>query len=510
MKSISRRALLHHLTGAALASPLLLTRADAEVTPDILKFRPEIEPLVALIERTPREQCAQMAVEQLRRSVSYRQFLAALFLAGIRNVNPRPPGFALHCVFVIHSAHLISLEAPADSRLLPLFYALDNFKTAQDRDAKQTSGDYTMRTLRGPLPAPDRAAAELTSAMEAWDIERAERAVVALVRHRSPGQVFEMLWRYGARDYRNIGHKAIYVANAERTLQAIGWQHAEPVLRSLVLALLDFGRQQEMNGYALDDQCYGGNLKRLKDSFSRLGDSWVSDQGDPAATRGILTAIRESTPDEACADVAARLVKGKAGAGSIWDAAHLAAAELRMRARGGAGLVAIHGVTSVNALHHAYVAASDPQVRFLLLLQAVGWMGQFRSFAQTREKDLRALSIAQMEPAGETAPLERTLEETFAGLRSDPDAAAARIFRLAGDLPARQAFLSGALRLTVSKADEVHYYKYVAALLEDIPLVSPEWQPHLLATLVYYIKGSTDPEPAPMKRAREALRGLTA
>jgi hypothetical protein len=31
---------------------------------------------------------------------------------------------------VIHSAHVISLEAPADSRLLPLFYALDNFKTA--------------------------------------------------------------------------------------------------------------------------------------------------------------------------------------------------------------------------------------------------------------------------------------------------------------------------------------------------------------------------------------------
>jgi len=58
-----------------------------------------------------------MAVGQLRRSVSYRQFLAALFLAGIRNVNPRPPGFALHCVFIIHAAHLLGLEAPAEVRL---------------------------------------------------------------------------------------------------------------------------------------------------------------------------------------------------------------------------------------------------------------------------------------------------------------------------------------------------------------------------------------------------------
>ena len=507
MIPISRRDLFHGLTGA-LATPLLLHRADAQVTPEILKFRPEIEPLVSLIERAPREQCAAMAVEQLRRGVSYRQLLAALFLAGIRNVNPRPPGFAMHCVFVIHSAHLISLEAPADSRLLPLFYALDNFKTAQERDARQPSGDYTMRAIGGRLPAAERAAAELTAALEAWEPERAERAVVTLARHRSAGEVFEMLWRYGARDYRNIGHKAIYVANAFRTLQAIGWQHAEPVLRSLVLALLDFGREQQVNGYAVDDQCYGGNLKRLKETFSRLSDAWVAEQPDPDATRSILGVIRESTPEEACADVASRLVKGKAGAGAIWDAAHLAGAELRMRCGRPAAIVGIHAVTAVNGLRHAYLAASDPQTRFLLLLQGVGWMGQFRKFAESRQDGLRAFPITNLEPSTEAAPLDRALQETFAGIPSDLDASAARALRLARELPSRQAFLSAALRLTLAKADEVHYYKYLAALVEDIPLVSPDWQPHLAAAAVYYTKGANDPEPLPMKRAREALRAL--
>src|SRR5437667_643452 len=161
--TLSRRELLYGITGT-LAAPLLLGRADAQVTPDIVRFRPEIEPLVALIERTPREKCAALAVEQLRRGVSYRQLLGALFLAGIRNINPRPPGFALHCVFVIYSAHLISLEAPADSRLLPLFYALDDFKAAQEREAKAPGGDFTMRAIHGTLPAPDRAAAELSAA----------------------------------------------------------------------------------------------------------------------------------------------------------------------------------------------------------------------------------------------------------------------------------------------------------------------------------------------------------
>ena len=515
MKPISRRRVVCGLTSAALcsvgetlASPLLISRDEAEVTPGLMKFRPEIEPLVALIERTPRERCAEMLVEQLRQGVSYRQLMAALFLAGIRNVNPRPPGFALHCVFVIHSAHIISLEAPADLRLLPLFYALDNFKSAQERDAQQPSGDYTMRSLAGPFPSPERAGAELTAAMEAWDPERAERAAVSLARHRSASQVFEMLWRYGARDYRNIGHKAIFVANAHRTLNAIGWQHAEPVVRSLVLALLDFGKQQKVNGYALEDQCYDGNLKRLKQTLPRLDDAWMADQAEPAVTRSLLGVIRESTAEEACTDVAARFAKGKTNAVTVWDAVHLAAAEVRMRARSGAAIVGVHAVTAVNALHQAYLVMSEPQDRLLLLLQAVGWMGQFRKWAETREDSLRRFPINDMEPSADATSPDRALTEILAGVPSNLDVSAARVVRLARDLPARQVFLAAALRLTLTKADEVHYYKYLAAVIEDLPLVSPHWQPHFLAAAVYYMKGTGDPEPATMKRAREALRAL--
>ena len=515
MALILRRDVLRGLTGAAvygaagtLTSPFLLSRTEAQVTPDIVRFRPEIEPLVALIERTARDRCAEMAVEQLRRGVSYRQLMAALFLAGIRNVNPRPPGFALHCVFIIHSAHLLSMEAPADSRLLPLFYALDNFKAAQERDARQASGDYTMQAIRGPLPAPERATTELHAAMEDWDAERAERAMASLARHRSASEVFEMLWRYGARDYRNIGHKAIFVANACRTLQAIGWQHAEPVLRSVALGLLDFGKQQQVNGYGFDDQCYDGNVQRVKQTFSRLNASWVVEEGGQETARSVLGTIRGSTPAEACADVAGRLVKGGTGAGAVWDAVHLAAAELIMQARSGALITAVHAVTSANALHYAYLTASDPQLRYLLLLQAVGWMGQFRKWSGTRQDNLRPFAITELVRKEESVPPDRALAETLAGIPANRDSSGGRVFGLAGDLATRQAFLAEAVRLTLTKADEVHHYKYLAALIEDVPLVSAPWQPHLLAATVYYLKGPGDPESAPMKRAREALRAL--
>jgi hypothetical protein len=495
---LTRRQLL-----PALSSPLLLNRSDAQVTPDLFRFRPELEPLVALIERTPREKCAEMAVEQLRRGVSYRQFMAALFLAGIRNVNPRPPGFALHCVFIIHAAHLLGLEAPPDSRLLPLFFALDDFKKAQERDAKAAVGDYTMWAITGTVPPPEKAEAEFHAAMEAWDQERAERAVVSLARTRSVPEVFDQLWRYSTRDYRNIGHKAIYSANAIRTLHTIGEQHAEPVLRSLVLSLLDFGRERKVDGYAFDDQSFHGNFKRSKETHAKLHTAWMEQRSEPDVVRSLVTAIREAPVDEACADVAGRLVKGQAAAGSVWDAVHLAGAELQMRVPKSRRINGIHTVTSANGLHHCYLAASDPRTRHLILLQAVGWMAQFRTQIEAAKDAPRSLNITSLEPAPEAA-------NPIAALSSNLDSAATQVIRLAAGVDARQSFQSEAVRLTLAKADEVHYYKYLASLIEDVPLVSAPWQPHLLAATVFYLKGYEDPESPLMKTAREALRRLNA
>jgi hypothetical protein len=103
---------------------------------------------------------------------------------------------------------------------------------------------------------------------------------------------------------------------------------------------------------------------------------------------------------------------------------------------------------------------------------------------------------------------ESKIAEMFTDLASNPGASAPRIMRVAHNVRARRAFLSTATRLTLAKADEVHYYKYLAALTEDTALVSGDWQPHLFAALAYYTKGSSDPEPAWAKNARTALGGL--
>ena len=94
------------------------------------------------------------------------------------------------------------------------------------------------RSMNRPCHRRDRARQAFIEAMNNWDEAAADAAVAGLARTADAREVFEVFCRYGARDFRDIGHKAIYVANSWRTLQHIGWQHAEPVLRSLAYALL--------------------------------------------------------------------------------------------------------------------------------------------------------------------------------------------------------------------------------------------------------------------------------
>ena len=89
------------------------------------------------------------------------------------------------------------------------------------------------------MPPSDYAKNAFIAAIDNWDESAADAAVVGLARTGGVDELFEIFCRYGARDFRDIGHKAIYVANSFRCLEVIGWQHCEPVLRSLAYALLD-------------------------------------------------------------------------------------------------------------------------------------------------------------------------------------------------------------------------------------------------------------------------------
>src|SRR5437867_2697595 len=343
---------------------------EAKLGPKAVRFRPDIEPLVQLLEDSPRARLLEEVALRLRRGLSYRELLTALLLAGVRNINPQPVGFKFHSVLVVNSAHLASVSSPDSDRWLPIFWALDYFKSAQAEDVRE--GDWTMAALdETKVPPTDKAKAALVGAMDNWDEAAADAAVTGLARTAGAHELFEIFCRYGARDFREIGHKAIYVANSWRTLQAIGWQHAEPVLRSLAYGLLD--REKDSNPAKADfeaDRPGRRNVSALK----KIRADWQDGKPSAAATTELLETLRHASPDEASDKVIEVLNRGVAPQ-SLWDGIFDAAGELLMRRP---GILSLHALTSSNALHFAYLNSAEDETRRLLLLQNAAFLPMFR------------------------------------------------------------------------------------------------------------------------------------
>src|SRR6516162_3878866 len=89
---------------------------EATLDTKAVRLQPEIEPLVRLLEDTPRERLLEEVAGRIHRGLTYREVLTALLLAGVRNIQPRPVGFKFHSVLVVNSAHLASLSSPDGDR----------------------------------------------------------------------------------------------------------------------------------------------------------------------------------------------------------------------------------------------------------------------------------------------------------------------------------------------------------------------------------------------------------
>src|SRR4051794_27928316 len=238
LQATTAGATLLGLDGLGFLSRLRPVSAEeARIDPKLVKLDDSIEPTVRLLEETPRDKLLEEVADRVRKGLSYRELLTALQLAGVRNVQPRPHvGFKFHAVLVVNSAHLASLASPDSDRWLPIFWALDYFKASQAATVKE-SGWRMAPVDEAKVPSAEKAREAFTLAMDEWDESAADAAAAGVARACSMNEAFDLFARYGPRDFRDIGHKAIYVSNAFRTLQVIGWQHAEPILRSLAYAL---------------------------------------------------------------------------------------------------------------------------------------------------------------------------------------------------------------------------------------------------------------------------------
>ncbi|MEX0700935.1 MAG: hypothetical protein WD069_02455 [Planctomycetales bacterium] len=474
-----------------------VSAAETELDPKLVRLRPEIEPLVRTIETTPRESLLEVVAQKVRGGTSYREVLAALLLTGVRNVQPRPSvGHKFHSVLVVNSAHLASLSSPDGDRWLPIFWALDYTKRTQAEE-ERTSGWKLGPVDEKHVPPAHKARAALVDALDQWDPAAADVAAAGLVRAAGAAETFELLYRYGMRDFRSIGHKAIYVANSQRTLSCIGWQHAEPVVRSLVYALLNHegGPNPATSDLAAD--------KPFRDNLSRVGKvfgEWQNGKPDDKATREMIAILHAQSSEEACDAAVEMLARGVAPQ-SLWDAALVGSAELLMRQP---GIVALHAMTTSNALHYAYLASGDDQTRKLALLQNLAFVALFRGAAEGRGR-IRDLSIDDVKPQAPKGEAAAAIEEIFADVSRNRDDAAAKVRGfIAGGGDAKQV-IDAARRMTFLKGNDAHDYKFSSAALEDYYHVSPAWRDQYLALSVYNLEGTGTRDNDLVRRTRAAL-----
>ena len=331
---------------------------DVAVDPTLVRLGPDLSTLLRLIRDTPRDRCVPVFLRQFQAGLSYQEFLSGLFLLSLEDGDP-------HQVAQVYSAHRISSEARIEERLLPLFWVLDRIKGSLERGGQGKPAG----PLVGSIPAAERASAVLRDAIARSDPDQAERAIAAIARGRGPRQAMSQLWEHGARRAAGtLGHHPILIANSWRALEAIGWEHAEPVLRFIARSL----------PHGEPDRTFSPNLERVEGTLPGLPADWASDGRDRAATLEVYRLLRRGDTDATADLICAELASGKVKAGAVWEALHLVGADLIFRYRTGGtpiGGALIHAITSANALHFGFDCGGEDRVRLLMLLQGAGVIG---------------------------------------------------------------------------------------------------------------------------------------
>jgi hypothetical protein len=486
---MNRRTFVHTAGAAGLGLASRLGLADTGGS---------VAMLVKMLEESPRERVRGELVRMIRAGLSYEDLLAALFLAATRNVQPYPDvGFKYHSVMMLRSVHSTAQHLPPAERCLPVIWAVDYFKETQAQE--QASSGWHMSTRAAASAAnPEAARRSLTAALDEWDHEAADAAVVDYARSARPADILSLLFSYGARDLREIGHKAITVSNAHSLMTLFGdVTPAEPILRSTVAALLNSDGEPVPASHDLaPDRPWRRNRERLH----QIPPSWKQGRDDPGA-RGELRAALYQVSAEESGRVVVETLRHGISPETIWQVLFDTSAELLMQQP---GILPLHAQTTANALHYAYRACDNEQTQQLILLQCAAFIAMFREMTRAKETDV---NIQKLEPL----PLERKgvdpLEEIFSDLSASHRLEATRkslgYLRSGGD---PDNLIATARHHLVYGAREAHDYKFAEAVFDNYAqFPDPAWRSRFLSAGMAYFKA---PSQHPVPIVAETLRLL--
>lgn len=481
---MNRRIFIHATLG--LTGGLGLAAADTPVGS-----------LLQMLEESPRERVPRELVGRIRGGARYEDVLAALTLATVRNVQPYPDvGFKYHAVMMLRAIHSATAPLPPADRWLPVIWAADYFKESQSEE--QAPGGWRQPARPTPRNGDVRAVrAELISALDHWDRDAADAAIAKYAQLASVDEIFTVLFAYGLRDLRAIGHKAISVSNAHVLTKLLGNAQAEPLLRSTVAALLN---SDEDPNPASHDLPPDRPLRKNQQRLSQIPAAWQTGHDDPRARNDLRAALYQATPEDAGGAVVELLRRGISPE-AIWQVLFDTAAELVLRQP---GIVAVHAQTTANALHYAYRVSSDDPTRQLALLQCAAFVAMFRQMTGARAADLNLTTLRplQIEHAGEDAIAE-VFSELSAGRRLQAAGKCLSYLQNGGDA---DRVIATARHQVVYGAQEAHDYKFAEAMFDNYAhFQDPPWRVRFLSAGMAYFKPPARRPGGVIEEARELL-----
>jgi len=441
-----------------------------------------VEGLLKWLEQSRREDVPRDATRLIRGGLRYEDLLTALCLAAVRNVQPYPDvGYKYHAVMVLRSIHSAGVQLPAADRWLPVVWAADYFKDAQ---AQERAASGWRLPARPGASRENRQAArrDLISALDNWDRDAADAAITSYAQSAQPDEIFSVLFEYGARDLRAIGHKAIAVSNAHSLVTLLGGAHAEPLLRSTVAALQNSeGGPDPVRHNLRPDRPWRENERRL----IAIPRSWKQGRNDAGARRELRAALYQESEEEVGAVVVELLRQGIAP-DTIWQGLFNTAAELLMRQP---SIVVLHAQTTANALNYAYRVCSDAKIQQLTLLQCAAFVAMFRTLVNAHPRDF---SLDTMQPLPPAASGADALPDIFADASAGQRLQAARkclgYLQNGGDA---EAFIATARHHLVYNAEEAHDYKFSEAVFDSCSqLADADWRRRFLAAGMAYFRGT--------------------
>jgi hypothetical protein len=440
-----------------------------------------VDGLLKWLEDSRREHIPRDVVRMIRTGLRYEDLLTALCLAAVRNVQPYPDvGYKYHSVMVLRSMHLTTEQLLSADRWLPIVWAADYFKDTQAQE-RAASGWRLPTRLTASVGDREAARRALVTALDNWDRDGADAAIVKYAQAARLDEIFSVLFAYGARDLRAIGHKAITVSNAHSLVALLGSVHAEPILRSTVAALQNSGEGPNPARHDLQpDRPWRQNQKQSRE----IPQSWKHGRDDAGARRELRASLYQVSEDAAGA-VVVELLRQGISPEAVWQVLFATAAELLMREP---SIVLLHAQTTANALHYAYRVCGNKQTQQLMLLQCAAFIAMFRTLVNATQPDfsLDALQPLPLDSRGVDAIAE-IFTDASAGHRLQAARKCLGYLQNGGDA---DALIATARHHLIYNAEEPHDYKFSEAVFDNyFHVADSAWRSRFLSAGMAYFKG---------------------